>query len=98
MRSERVTRKTGAARAAARSGDSAVSDTGAVIEAGAATNIATCVGAGDGAAGVTDAAVAFAGATPQQRLGSAAFTGWWPQSCAQHDIAFSSARLCRAAP
>ena len=75
MRSERVSRKIGAARAAARSGESAASDDTAVIVAGAAINVASCTGAGDGAAGATDAAAALAGATPQQRLGSAAFAG-----------------------
>lgn len=75
MRSERVSRKTGAARAAARSGDSAMSDDAVANEAGDVSSVTTCAGAGDGGAGATDAAAALAGATPQQRLGSAAFAG-----------------------
>jgi hypothetical protein len=46
-----------------------------VIDAGAASNAATCTGAGDDAAGAADVAAVPAGATPQQRLGSAAFAG-----------------------
>lgn len=75
MRSERVSRKTGAARAAARRGHAEASDDASAGEAGVARNAATRTGAGDGGAGATDAAVALDGATPQQRLGSAAFSG-----------------------
>jgi len=75
MRSERVSRKTGAARAAAGSEGCAASDDTAVIEAGDVSNVATCAGANDGGAGAMDAAAALAGATPQQRLGSEAFDG-----------------------
>ena len=75
MRSERVTRKTGAARAAAESGDATASDEAVVIDAGAASTATTCDGAGDGTTGTTEVAAVLAGATPQQRLGSAAFAG-----------------------
>jgi len=75
MRSERVARKIGAARAAAGSGDAAASDEAGMIDAGAASTATTCDGAGDGATGTTDVAAVLAGATPQQRLGSAAFAG-----------------------
>lgn len=96
MRSERVSRKSGAARAAATSGASATSDDGAANDAGT-SSVATSVGAGEGAAGVTDVAV-LSGETPQQRLGSTVLAGPCLQSCAQHDSAFSSARRCVAAP
>ena len=75
MRSERVIRKTGPARAAAGSGDAVASDEAAVIDAGAERTATTCDGAADGATGTTDVAAVLAGATPQQRLGSAAFAG-----------------------
>jgi hypothetical protein len=74
MRRARVRRKTGAARAAARSGDSAATHEMARSDGGAVSDIATSVGA-LGGAGVTDAVAAAAGATPQHRLGSTVFAG-----------------------
>ena len=98
MRSERVSRKTGAARAAASDGDSAASDDGATSAGDVANGTATSVGAGAGGTGATEAAAACGDATPQQRLGSAGFSPPWPQSCVQHDSAFSSATAWPAAP
>ena len=88
----------GAARAAARSDGAAASASAgaAARDADAASSSATSVGAGDGGVGATEAAPACGDATPQQRLGSAAFR--CPQSCVQHESARSSAMLWVAAP